>query len=135
MEPPFERYPTTAARQTLATRLQLPYSDAMQDWEWEVADANRFTEFIDVYCSGSLGEDEMCSLMEILVQCVENLLQDAGDQSDAILAWLNLRPFLLQRSDLHLSTITYWACLPEAEQGMQFAISSHMRELLPAVGR
>jgi hypothetical protein len=101
----------------------------MQDWEWEVADANRFTEFIDVYRNGGLNEDELFSLMEILVQCVENMLDDPPDESLATLAWLTLRPLLLQRPELHLSTIAYWARIGKAEEAGQFAICPRMREL------
>jgi hypothetical protein len=41
--------PSTAAREALAARFGLAYSDRMQDWEWEVADVDRFGEFLDAY--------------------------------------------------------------------------------------
>jgi hypothetical protein len=105
----------------------------MQDWEVEVATARRFNEFVDLYRSSALSEDEKFSLMEILVQCVEELHEDARDQSIAALAWGTLRQLLLQRPDLHMSTIKYWACESEADRSAQFAISQHMRELIVAI--
>ena len=37
-----ERWTSTAARVSLASRFVLLYDHSMQDWEWEVADASRF---------------------------------------------------------------------------------------------
>src|SRR5258707_689671 len=68
-----QRWTTTAARVSLASRFGLPYDHSMQDWEWEVADASRFGEFLDAYSSGSFDEDERFSLMEMLIQCVEDM--------------------------------------------------------------
>lgn len=67
------RNPSSLARRSLAATFDLPYSDDMQDWEWEVADATRFEEFLDVFRTGDLSDDERFSLMEVLVQCAEDV--------------------------------------------------------------
>ena len=45
----------------LAVRFRLPYSDDMQDWEWEVADYKRFGEFLDAYQATDMSDDERFS--------------------------------------------------------------------------
>jgi hypothetical protein len=90
---------------SLAAKFDLSYHDNMQDWEWEVADSSRFEEFLATYHSSSLSDDEKFSLMEILIQCVEDL----GLSSNADLAWGKLKPLLLDASWLHGSSIEYWA--------------------------
>jgi len=45
--------PDVKARLSLATKLGLPYSDDMQDWEYEVSDFNRIDEFLIEYKKSS----------------------------------------------------------------------------------
>jgi hypothetical protein len=103
----------------------------MQDWEWEVADASRFPELVQLYRSADLSDDERYSLMEMLVQCVE----DMADQSVAATAWSQIEPLLLLRPGLHRSTVIYWSCLGEAEPEAQYSVSRHMRALLPSISK
>lgn len=102
----------------------------MQDWEWEVADASRFADFLDLYRTGELSDDERFSLMEILVQCAEDL----EGNSPAKPAWSQIEPLLLQRLELHLSTVVYWACPAEVDPEAQFFVSPYMRALLRSKG-
>lgn len=119
------RSTTNAARKELAARFALRFAEDMQDWEWEVADAKRFDEFIGVYRSAGLNDDERFSLMEMLIQCIE----DMELQSNYVAAWSNIEPLLLSRPDLHRSTVAYWACLHEVESLARFRVSEKMRQL------
>lgn len=119
------RSPTYAARKELALRFALPFAEDMQDWEWEVADVERFDEFIGVYRLASLSDDERFSLMEMLIQCTEDMTL----QSNYAAAWSTIEPLLLSRPDLHRSTVAYWACLHEAEPVARFRVSGNMRQL------
>jgi hypothetical protein len=65
------RYPTAAAIASLAARFNLPNEPNMQDWEHEVSDHKRLAEFLEAYESGSLTEDERFTLMETIVDSVE----------------------------------------------------------------
>ncbi len=47
---------STPARKALAARSGRPYSDGMQDWEWEVADAHRVGDFLSTYVTVALPE-------------------------------------------------------------------------------
>jgi hypothetical protein len=119
------RWPTATARTALAARFDLSYSVDMQDWEWEVADAQRFEEFLDAYRSANLSDDERFSLMEILVQCVEDLAL----QSTYAAGWSAIEPLLLSNARLHRTTIAYWACLGRSEPEARFQVSASMRHV------
>lgn len=123
------RHPDSAARRSLATRLDLPYSDDMQDWEWEVADSARFEEFLVMYHSTDLNDDERFSLMEILIQCVDDL----GLSSQAVSAWTKIEPLLVHDSRLHGSTIEYWSRFGETDLESLFNVSPQMRRLYGSI--
>ena len=94
----------------------------MQDWEYEVADANRIDEFIAAYQSGQLDDGERFTLMEVIIQSFE----DIGDHLDTDPRWqtvinlldTNIKINLLDTNiKLHASTVWYWGnpeeCDPE----------------------
>lgn len=126
------RYPTNAARSRLAELLGLPYEPSMQDWEWEIADTCRFQEFIDVYRNLHLPEQERVSLMEILIQCVEDLLQDPfrTGESRGVEEWKDVATLLRLHPRLHARSIYYWCCfdLSPYEESC-FLISPLMRQV------
>ena len=120
------QFPTTAARQALAKRLGVPYSDDMQDWEWQVADATRFDEFLAAYDAPELSDGERYSLMEVLVQCIEDL----SVKSSSHVAWAAVERRLRLRASLHRPTIEYWACVGATKPESVFNVSLLMRRLL-----
>ena len=123
-----ERYWSTQGRMALAERFGLRYSDLMQDWEWEVADARRFDEFLDVYSTVDMPDDQRFSLMEVLIQCVE----DTDDPHRFASYWSAIEPLLLERAAFHRGTIEYWAMLDnifEADPDFSFRVSPAMRRV------
>ena len=122
--------PNTAARRSLAARIGLPNHDGMQDWEYEVADAALFPKFLEAYRQSDLNVPERISLMEMLVQCVEDLLSaDATRPSESLPEWQTVTGLLLEQPNLYAATINYWSCLEEPDPGMCFAVSTPMRAL------
>lgn len=117
--------PDRTPQRALSERFGLPFSPSMQDWEWEVADASRFDEFVDAFLTGELRDDELVSLMEILVQCTE----DAADEHEFVSRWVAVEPLLRGRPRLHEATIQYWACLGEADPEAWFRVSPRMRAI------
>ncbi|MDR7271241.1 hypothetical protein J2X20_003909 [Pelomonas saccharophila] len=120
--------PSSAARQSLAQRLGLPYADTMQDWEWEVASPDRFEDFLRAYRTADLSDDERVSLMEMLIQCVE-------DMQASPTAWGAIEPLLRAHPDLHGASVLYWAMPQEQEEDNLMRVSRPMRKLLRAIAR
>jgi hypothetical protein len=121
--------PSTPAREALAARFGLEYSDRMQDWEWEVADVDRFGEFLDAYCSAALPDEQQASLMEMLIQCVEEM----DEPSKFASSWSAIEPLLIARAGLHRPSIAYWATVEEIDPVAKFRVSPAMRRVWTAI--
>ena len=122
-----ERFPTIEAQQSLAKRLGHFYSDDMQDWEWEVADPARFEEYVDLYETETLSDDEKFSLMEIILQCIEEAESDATRKAK----WIRVVAHLRGNFRLHESTLQYWAMWEADEVDQKFCVSDFVHAVLP----
>jgi hypothetical protein len=61
-------YPTRGTIETLAKKLRLPLPDQFsQDWEYEVADSTKVSEWLNVYSSSELDVEEKCLLMKLRI--------------------------------------------------------------------
>lgn len=98
----------------------------MQDWEWEIADATRVGEFLDVYESGTLSEDERFSLMEIILQSVE----ESPGSLDLNKEWLRTLRLLDENFVTHRYSIWYWANPSAKDSDEQWRVTPSMRALL-----
>ncbi len=121
--------PSTPAREALAARFGLEYSDGMQDWEWEVADVDRFEEFLDACRSASLPDEQRASLMEMLIQCVEAM----DEPSKFASSWSAIEPLLIARAGLHRPSIAYWATLEDTDPIAMFRVTPAMRRVWAAI--
>ncbi len=92
----------------------------MQDWEWEVADSARLVEFLAAYSNPVLSAEERFSLMEILIQCVED--------AKSLSAWSEIEPLVHASSILHASTIEYRSCLEAGSPVQSFWVAPLMRQ-------
>ena len=98
----------------------------MQDWEWEVAAPDRFEEFLQGYSSLGLSAAERFSLMEVLLQCIE----DSETPQLVTDRWAKLEPYLVKNIRLHRQTVEYWSSVGAAEQQDHFRITRLVRSLL-----
>jgi hypothetical protein len=123
---------TTAARMLLARRFDLPYDPFSQDWEWEVADPSRFGEFLDAYGSRDLHEDELFALMEMLIQCIEDIDLPTVESSPQ---WDSVASLLLTHAGLHASSVRYCSCLDDRDLEDCFRVSGPMRAVWGVIGQ
>ena len=122
--------PNTPARQSLAARFGLPYDDNMQDWEWQVADPSRFQEFLEAYRHAGLSDTERGSLMELLIQCVEDLLAaDSCQPPESLPEWQAVAELLREHPSRYTATVEYWSCLEEPDLALCFHVTALMRPL------
>jgi hypothetical protein len=131
-----KRYPTRAGRDGLATRLGLTIDPFSQDWEWEVADPTHFDEWLAVYRAEPLSDDERFSLMEMLIQCIDDMVPThvAAEEVEALPQWQAVAALLRERPRLHASTIAYWSLFGHADPEQQLRVSVPMRRVWAAVG-
>jgi hypothetical protein len=124
IEPEF-RCPTKSAIDKLAEMFSLPNTPYMQDWEWEVADANRIEEFIKVYKNSSLTDDEKFTLMEIIIQSFEDTKTELHTNS----LWQTTLNLLKKNYKLHAYTVWYWSSFENGSINDAWRVAPFMREL------
>lgn len=99
--------PNQTARKKLAEKLNLDFNDSMQDWEYEVADANRIQDFIAEYDKIQTSDSEKESLMEIIIDSANDLLLNKRNKEFKI-SILLINERLRKNEHLHFMTINYW---------------------------
>lgn len=124
------RYSSADAIARLTQLLNLP--DWGQDWEIEVAAAARVGEFLDVYESHTLEEDERFALMELIIASYDDLLRE-GRTDEAERHGGRLRRHLLEHFDLHGYTVQYWALPDEDDAENVFPVTPLVRQVMTAV--
>ena len=126
-----ERFPTDAARQSLAARLGLRIDPWSQDWEYEVASLGNFDKWHAFYNNECLTDDEKFSLMMMIVQCVEDIAGINGESSDTerMPEWQMVKGLLLSNPGLHATTIWYWSLFGCDGADETFCISRPMRDV------
>lgn len=126
-----KRYPTKAGRQALAARLGLTIDPYSQDWEWEVATAEHFSAWLSVYKEAALTDDERFSLMEMLVQCVDEMCSayTPPERVEQRPEWQAVAALLRARPHLHASSVAYWSVFGAEWPEGQFVVSTPMRRV------
>ena len=125
---PKYRFPTADAIKKLATRFRLPSGPDMQDWEWEVADCSRIDEFLSVYESEPLSDDERFTLMEIIIQSFEDLASGCNLVSEP--RWKRTMGILETNIALHAYSVWYWSCQQAEDEDEAFHVSPFMKEII-----
>jgi hypothetical protein len=129
------RYPTKAGREALAARLGLTIDPHSQDWEWEVAGPPHFDAWLATYRNPALSDDERLSLMEMLIQCVEDMAPYCGpaEEVQKLPQWQAVATLLKANPRLHASSIAYWSVFGRDDPEENFRVSVPMRKVWAAV--
>lgn len=117
---------TNEATQYLNKELNLPATGREQDWEIELADANRIDEFISFYENISLSDDKQSALMALIIGSLEDLAY-VKPIEEAM--WKKISILLCSNLELHKPIITYWSLVGENNSDDLFEITKLMRSL------
>jgi hypothetical protein len=120
------RFPTRKAIDSLAERFNLPNTPEMQDWEWEVADPKRITEFVAAYESGELDDDEKFTLMETIIQSFADMEAPLSANED----WTHVLKIIENNINLHIYSVWYWSDLENANEDDQWCVTPSLRTIL-----
>ena len=120
------RFPTRKAIDSLAKRFNFPNTPEMQDWEWEVADADRIDEFISVYESGQLDDDEKFILMETIIQSFEELNSPLATEP----RWGKILKLIEKNIQLHIYSVWYWSDLENDNKDEQWRVNPFIKSIL-----
>ncbi|MFJ7914707.1 MULTISPECIES: hypothetical protein [unclassified Lysinibacillus] len=127
MENLYPEYVTKSAIEGLVKKVKLPTSDEFtQDWEYEVSDSSRITEFIYAYENIELNKEEKFALMIIIIASFNDaIVEGKAEEKSASL----IRYHLLQDISIHKNTIYYWSMLDEDDLENCHAVTSLIREV------
>ncbi|MCG7410890.1 hypothetical protein MH117_26255 [Paenibacillus sp. ACRRX] len=127
MENEYPEYVTKSAIEGLVKKVKLPAPDEFsQDWEFEVSDSSRITEFLYVYENIDLNKDEKFALMIIIISSFNDAIVEGKAQENSASL---IRYYLLQDIGIHKNTVYYWSMLDEDDLEICHAVSSFMREI------
>ena len=99
--------PNQKTRKKLAEKLNLKFDENMQDWEYEISDPNRIAEFIAEYDNVNSSETEKESLMEIILDSLNDMeRKNENNDFEKYLDSVLLR--LKKNFKIHRGTIEYW---------------------------
>lgn len=99
--------PNIDARKKLADKLNLKYHDDMQDWEFEVADMNRLVDFEKQYLLSDTNDKEKESLMEIMLDSLNDSLE-LNDLKVFNAFAPRILKYLKKNNLIHEGSINYW---------------------------
>jgi hypothetical protein len=116
----------------LTTLLALPATGQEQDWEAELADKNRVSEFLMTYEKVPLSTDDKFALMALMLASVDRHvevnLRVPGE-------WRRIADILIEERELHQETISYWRCDDDDDPQAWFHLTPHIRALSTTSGR
>lgn len=128
MENVYPEYVTKSAIEGLVKKVKLPAPDEFsQDWEYEVSDSSKVSEFLQAYENIELNKEEKFALMIIIISS----FNDAIVEGKAEESWANIIGYYLVKDvSIHKNTIYYWAMLDEDDLENCHAITPFMREIV-----
>lgn len=105
--------------------LKLPYTGTEQDWEIEMADANRLAEFVEYYKYTYLHSEAKIAVMALIISSYDDLLnlKMSHDFED----WNEIEILVKKDRKLFEGIIKYWS-LEGSESGF-FSITPLVRRL------
>ena len=122
--PPEPRYGTRETVDDLSSKLNLRFEEWMQDWPYEVANADDIDDYINYYRL-TADDDRKFLLMQAIVQATT----DQREQTDFQKYWSIIEPLLRQDFKLHEYTVFYWSCFDTEDLDDCWIIASNMRQL------
>lgn len=110
----------------LTALLKLPATGAEQDWDVELADAARLSDFLAAYEDLPLEPSDRSALMALLLASTDRFI---GEEGQLPREWERISALLRGEKDLHRETISYWSREDENDPDGWFALTPYMREL------
>lgn len=125
-------YPTCETRSRIAEKLDLPFSEDMQDWEFTVATPSTPRPAISAYSEAETDE-ERWSLIQLVLAGLEEAEWAERENGGLEVLWEKTESILFNDRDLHRSTVEYWSCPSLPVSDAPFLIARRMRRILAAM--
>lgn len=125
----YVKHPTAESIQRIAKDLKIKLEEGyMQDWEYEVADAKRVSEFIAYYKHNFFNANEKITIMTLILSSYDDYINEYGENFDYS---RKIKQILISEPELYLGIVKYWACEGEDFEGFEgdFAITLFVKQI------
>ncbi|MHA7101008.1 hypothetical protein [Roseivirga pacifica] len=128
----FLRYATRDAQRKLSKRLGFHWYENTQDWDLTESDSERIKEFLQIYKSDDLSDDEKFALMELIISSFDDLVEEGGNINREGI-WTDCKHILNNEPWLHITTIHYWSSLEHKDPKKGFSVTELIRPIWESV--
>lgn len=120
-------YPSRKTIERLSNDLNLKNTDAFtQDWECEVVDVEKISEYLLYYKTSSLNRNEKITLIRLILEAYNDYICLEKEED---LYGKEIENILNNDYSVHEDTIKYWACENEELENC-FAITPFIRRII-----
>lgn len=118
---------TKKAITSISQKLSLPFTGIEQDWEVELANAERVSEFVSFYKKEALSLEEKKALMSLIFASYDDYLNEREIDKDEL--WLEIALLIKSDTDLFKELLSYWSLDEETSSENYFKITSLVRAI------
>lgn len=115
-----------SAARRICDLFALPATGFEQDWDVELADADRIDEFLRAYEEQNLTDAERTALMSLVIASADAYVAERGVLPER---WSDVGRLLLRDEELHKSALEYWRVPDEEDPDGWFHITPALRAL------
>lgn len=108
--------------------LELNPDKQCQDWDIELADANRIEEFTSFYQNNKLSNEIKLALMALIIASYDDLL-DYGTEIHVNALWDRIKQLIMNDIKLFNSLLCYWSCIGTTADEYLFKVTPQIRDL------
>ncbi|WP_121808078.1 hypothetical protein [Mucilaginibacter kameinonensis] len=110
--------------------LNLPARGDEQDWDIELADPARLSEFLATFRAYDLTLSVKKAFLALIIASYDDLLQYDPDDDDFY--WTSIKRIIEPEKQEHLALLQYWAFgnLPPEENNTKFRVTSRVKSYL-----
>jgi len=114
----------------LNERLSLNYTGQEQDWDLELADPNRITDFLNFIRDQNLSIEEKYAVMALVLSSYDDRLNYNPVSVADNEIWYSITELLNQSPEIYSDLLNYWALWNNQREEYLFAITKLVREYL-----
>ena len=111
----------------LSKELSLPFTGIEQDWDLEMANSDRISDFLKFYKQNSLSVDKKIAIMSLILASYDDFLNENDLENDD--KWNEIKSVLKSERVIFNDLIDYWSLSSELEEDKFFRITPLIRQI------
>lgn len=111
----------------LSKELSLPFTGIEQDWDLEMANSNRISDFLKFYKQNNLSVSKKIAVMSLILASYNDFLNENNLENDD--KWNEIKSVLKSEKMIFDVLIDYWSLSNELEEDNLFRITPLIRQI------